>query len=351
MSLPRLAPLVALVTALSLGACAAPPESDAGDTASVEAMLDAEDQQSFADYDATADELAQAAPAEATPIENELTLFAIPAPRLFGLKWKRPGGLARRTLLNEGLGLHRALGHAAVRVSCGGKTFQGSVVDTGNDFRDMVVKEKAGLGVLFRTVPGALEKAEELQPTLDERYDNGRISFIRFKIAPDTCQALLDYAEAFEEANVASQYGFVRPLYREGSGCSAFSMAFLELAQLDEARFRDAWSFDVRVPMSLIGGKDNPGNEVSVLKLFTTFRPWAAESEPHKRLVGWDPTLMFTSIRQWARSGTEQVERRGRALGIVLDRTNVSPRAELKDRTFWAGAPGAARNYWGFGDP
>jgi hypothetical protein len=131
-------------------------------------------------------------------------------------------------------------------------------------------------------------------------------------------------------------------------------MAFLELANLDESRFRDAWSFDVRVPMKLIGGKDNPGNKVSILELFTTFRPWASETEPHMRLAGWDPTLMFTTIKSWAKDAAKNgqpVEKRGKALGLVLDRKNVKPRAELANRTFWAGNPGAARNWWGFGDP
>jgi hypothetical protein len=337
-----------VLAAVMFTACASPGDSTEDVAESQEAELGS-DEESFAAYDATDDELASAAPS--APLDNELTLFAIPAPRLIGLSWKRPGGLARRTLINNGLGLSRSLGHAAVRVSCGKEHFQGSVVDTGDDFRKMVLDEKAGLGVLFRTVPGALEREDGLQPTLDERYDNGRLSFIRFALSPETCHALLDYAKAFDAAGVAGQYGFVRPLYREGAGCSAFSMAFLELANLDEPRFRDAWSFDVRVPMSLIGGKDNPDNQVTVLELFTTFRPWAREDEPHKRLIGWDPTKMFTSIRNWARQGGAPVERRGRALGLVLDRRHVSARTELANRTFWAGAPGDPRNIWGFGDP
>jgi hypothetical protein len=348
MWIPSYRAVAAFVAALSLAACAAPATED--EEASQEEAL-ASEEESFSSYNASEAELASATPEDATVFDNELTLYAIPAPRLFGLKWNRPGGLARRVLLNEGLGFSRALGHAAVRVSCNGTTFLGSMVDTGSEFRDMVLKEKAGLGILFRSVPGAVEDPGSLQGTLDERYENGRISFIRFKIAPDTCQALLDYVQAYKAADVGDRYGFVRPLYREGSGCSAFSMAFLELANLDEGRFRDAWGFDVRVPMTLIGGPDNPGNKVSVLKLFTTFRPWAKESEPHQRLVGWDPTLMFTSIRKWARSGAEHVEKRGRAVGIVLDRSDVAPRAELANRTFWAGEPGAPRSYWGFGDP
>ena len=91
-----------------------------------------------------------------------------------------------------------------------------------------------------------------------------------------------------------------------------------------------------------------------VLELFTTFRPWASETEPHVRLAGWDPTLMFTSIRSLAKEAAkngEPVEKRGKAIGLVLDRRTVTPRAELAQGTYWAGNPGDPRNWWGFGDP
>jgi hypothetical protein len=349
------------LAALAIPACAdqAPPPDDE-EAAFAEAELGADDDaQSWDGYDATDAELSNAA--ASSPGDDELTLFAIPAPRLSGLSWKRPGGLARRVLLGKALGLSRALGHAGVRVQCGATAtepaghFQGSVFDTGDDFRKLVLEEKAGLGVLFRTVPGALEPEADLQSTLDERYANGRVAFARIKIRRDVCQALLAYAREFQRLDVGKAYGFVRPLYKEGAGCSAFSMAFLQLANLDEARFRDEWAFDVRVPMTLIGGQDNPGNKVSILKLMFTFRGWAKDDEPQMRLIGWDPTKMFTSLRTMAktelRSGSSAVERRGRALGIVLDRRDVAPRAELANRTYWAGEAGDPREPWGFGDP
>jgi hypothetical protein len=358
----RLAGLALAVSAAVLPACAAPAADDEGAEIS-EAELGADDDaQSWDTYDATDAELAAAKSAtESDGTDDELTLFAIPAPRLTGLSWKRPGGLARRTLIANGLGLHTAIGHAGVRVSCAATAtepaghFEGSVTDTGDDFRTMVLKEKAGLGILFRTVPGEVQPEDDLQSTIDQRYKNGRISFIRFRVSSEVCHALLGYAAEFQRLDVGKAYGFVRPLYQEGAGCSAFSMAFLELAHLDEARFRSEWSFDVRVPMSLIGGAENPGNKVSVLKLLFTTRPWASEDEPHERLIGWDPTKMFTSIRAMAKAGLRDgslaVEKRGRALGFVLDRRGVAPRPELANRTYWAGAPGAPRSYWGFGDP
>lgn len=206
-----------VLAACSGGACSAPahqdPDGELDEAAQQEAELGSEEE-SFSRYEASDEELATAQPE--APLDNEMTLFAIPAPKLLGLSWRRPGGLARRTLLNVGLGFSRALGHAAVRLSCEGRTFTGSVYDTGNEFQTMVMNEKAGLGVLFRTVPGTMEQPEELQSTFAERYGSGRISFIRFALSRETCSALLDYAKAFTAANIAKEYGFVRPLCGNG---------------------------------------------------------------------------------------------------------------------------------------
>jgi hypothetical protein len=134
----RVAPQVLVVLALLPAfACAAPPE-DQQDLATLAQI--ASEQESFAPLDSTDDELGRAT-AEARAFEHELTVFAIPAPKLTGLSWGSPGALARRTLIGEGLGLSHAIGHAAIRVDCGATGdgppahFQGSMTDTGNEFR------------------------------------------------------------------------------------------------------------------------------------------------------------------------------------------------------------------------
>lgn len=341
MLLSRTAVLLPILAMLACGTQA--PDADEL-TSSADDLVD---EASFADTDATAAELAKARDGEA--FDNEMTLFALPAPRLTGLSWKSPGALARRTLTNQALKFSRSIGHAGIRVECAATPtreaahFQGSMTSTGDEFRDMVLKEKAGLGVLFRTVPGRIEREEELQASLDERYRNGRVSYLRMGISADTCHALLDYARAFAERGVDSQYGFVRPLHQEGAGCSAFSMSFLKLAGVMDPSMQSEWSFDVRIPMQVIGGVTNPGHDVPVWKLFLLTRGWASASEAHLRLTGWDPTLMYESIRARAKSslkdGSEVVEKRGKALGIVLDQRELLASPELRDGSFFVGTP------------
>jgi hypothetical protein len=250
-----------------------------------------------------------------------------------------------------GLGFHRRLGHAGVRIECaqpfvaesGESTsyFQGSMTNVdSNQFNQLLMDDKIGLGMLFDNVDGAIETAEVLEETLQKRYGNGRVSFMRFGIGAETCTDLLAYVHAYRQANIHEYYGLAaRPLYREGSGCSAFSISFLELANLVEERFVDEWTFSVRAPAELVGGSRNPGNRVGLWKLFWLTRSWASPDEEGFDVFGWDPTLMFDSIRDMAeqdvRAGGNSAEARGRAIGLVIDRTDVEPSEALSDRTFF----------------
>ncbi len=283
--------------------------------------------------------------ADAVVFDDQMTLWVIPAPRPFGLTWRRPGPLVRRTIFNEATGLNRGIGHAGITLECAATAdrpavhWQGSVRSTGDDFRGMIFEDKAGMGILFATVPGRLELAEELQPSLDLRARRGRLNWLRMGISSESCHALHDYVAASDEAPANDRYGFVRPLYQEGAGCSAFSMAFLQLAGLVEPWMREEWSFDVNIPMELIGGELNPDNPVGVGKLFTITRGWAEPDEPQLRLNGWEPTYMFHSIHARTFAQGARVEHWGRATGLVLDRRDAVPSPSLMDGSFFSGEP------------
>ncbi len=277
--------------------------------------------------------------------EHELTLWAIPAPRPLGLTWSRPGRLVRRTIFNEALDLNRGIGHAGITLQCGATDerpaahWQGSVRSTGDDFRRLVFEDKAGMGILFAAVPGRLDREDELQETLELRARRGQLAWIRTGIPGETCHALLDYVRGYDERAVDDLYGFVRPLHQEGAGCSAFSMAFLYLAGLEEPWMREEWIFDVRIPTALIGGELHPGNEVGLLRLLSITRGWADPGEAHIRLNGWDPTFMFHSIQARAEGHAVEVERWRRAVGLVVDRRHTPARPALLEGRYFTGEP------------
>ncbi len=283
--------------------------------------------------------------ADAVLFDDELILWIVPAPLPLGMTWRRPGPLVRRTIFNEATDLERGIGHAGVTLSCAAtaarpeERWQGSARSTGDDFRGLVFEEKAGMGILFATVPGRLEREDELQPSLELRARRGRLTWLRMGVSSETCHALVDYVAAADAAGANDQYGFVRPLHKEGAGCTAFAMAFLELAGLVEPWMREEWVFDVRVPMELIGGELNPGNEVGVGRLLGISRGWARPDEPHLRVNGWEPTLMFHSVHARSLAADAPVEQWGRATGLVLDRRDQAPAQALLDGSYFAGEP------------
>lgn len=350
--LPLLATVCSLLCSLlatgEMAGCSSAPANDEDGSVSEDDLKS--ESESFAPLDATDTDLRDAKDGTARPFEHQFTLFAIPAPKLTGLSWSTPGALARRTLINEGLGLSRGIGHVQVRIECGalgGKpaaSLQVGQSSVGEQFKEMVLKEKAGLGVLFRTVDGVLETQELVERTVQERYASGRMSFLRAGISGASCHALLDYVKAYDAKDIEKNYGFVRPSFQEGSGCSAFGMSFMKLAGLTEPYMANEWRFDVNIPMTLIGGTTNPGNDVSVLRLLVLGRPWARAGEPFIRLNGWDPTLMYKSLALRAKAALAagdslSVEKRGRALGMVVDRQTATPMEELTNGTFFRGTP------------
>lgn len=289
--------------------------------------------------------------ASATPFPDQLTLYAIPAPKPAELSWETPGKLVRNVLFNTvgaELGFFtRTLGHMGVHVQCGAANglpaleWKGSMTNAvASEFRESVLKQGFALGVLFHNFTGRYERPDELQGSVDERYRNGRIAFVRFGIRAETCRRLLSYAEEFDRLKVNRYYGLAaRARYKEGAGCSDFSVSVVEIAGLMEKAFRRSWTFDVRVPLELIGGPTT-GKKVSIVKAALA-RRWALASEPHRRIAGWDPTLAYRWIRDAAGSvarggkvplvGAIRVERRGEALGLVLDRRTVPTPTE----PFW----------------
>jgi hypothetical protein len=301
----------------------------------------------------------------ADPEAYTLTLFAIAAPSSLlnqsGISWVSPGALVRTTLINEGgaafAGFTRTIGHAGIEVNCanfGSKAaskFYGSqTTKNGQDLNNKVTQEQVGLGMMIDNVPGKIEPESALRASVDDRIANGGMSYVRFQIAPKVCHALLDYEKAYEAANIQDRYGLMaRPLYREGAGCSAFSMAFLELANVIAPEMRTAWSFNVRIPRftepligspePLIGGTMHPTDKIPVARVSTLTRGWAKPQEEGVDLFGWDPTQMHVWIDAAAQSaglatGTK-AETKGKVRGLVIDRRTQAAAPELLAGTFF----------------
>ena len=259
---------------------------------------------------------------------DELTLYVYPSP---GIDWSSPSTLAADTLA-FGMTKKRSIGHVTVEVSCGGeKPFHiltGVSQVTNAESAKVLFLQGYGLGILFYDFKGESELESELAPELQTRFESGKLSFLNYKINHKTCARLQTYVTEYLARGYDKHYGLTnRPLYGEGSGCSAFALSFLELAGIVEPEYSENWLKSLLVPRAIVGGPTTK-QDVPIGWVLLWSR-WAHKNEAHIPLSFWDPDLMHDWIKKtWenelsAPSGRYKLETRGNAVGLTLDRRKV----------------------------
>jgi len=237
---------------------------------------------------------------------GSLTIYAIPSPR--GLEWSTPKALAWSTYQNQNSAQTHTIGHANIHLRCDiaagdEENFEiatGMTSTEDDPTRALLQDEGYGLGILFVTIPGRLEPAQEIAADLESRRKSGLINFMQFKISAKTCSRLAKYVREYKDRGYDQAYGLPnRPRYGEGSGCSAFVASFLDLAGLHTPTLRSKWYRELRVPKHLVGGPLT-GNFVRVMDLIRPLRPsrWAKPEEPHFLIQFYDPEALFLNLRE-----------------------------------------------------
>jgi hypothetical protein len=230
-----------------------------------------------------------------------LTLYAIPPPQ--SINWKSPHQLALSMVRNflvkkEAPFPTRPMGHIIVELEKDGDTVLTAIVaNTPKDFFSAILREKYGLGVLFKLFEGHLEKKEALLPEIEHRENSGKIAFITFTITDSSYGYLKNYVDSFRLLGYDKLYnGLNDPRHGEGSGCSAFGVSFLELIHVLDPEFTREWSRDIAIPDKLIGG-EMTGNRVSLVNVFFSCR-WAKDIKKHTHLRLYDPELVYAWIQK-----------------------------------------------------
>jgi len=272
--------------------------------------------------------------------ENSLTLHIIRSPN--GLDWSTPKKLARTVVLNALSPKNRMIGHVAIELKCEGsaeKQVVHEVTGTANKdssiYSKQILFKRMGFGVIFDTYAGVLESKEELLKEFEKKYNKkrrNRITFIKHLINGETCYRLKTYLEEYRKSGYGNFYGLpLRPLQREGAGCSAFGVSFLTNAGLMREEFKDNWTYDLKVPSDLIGGKYHPdgSNKVSLFNLYflqKSKNKWASKGEDYKRIFFWDPDTMY----QWTMERIKNMDypraaivKRGETHGLVIQAEHI----------------------------
>lgn len=256
-----------------------------------------------------------------------LTLYSFPPPHPY--KWRSPHSLLVSTVRNyyskTGNVPRRILGHMVVELKKDTAVFlTGMASDEISGMKNLLLREKIGLGVLFKQVKGHLEETSQVQAELKMRTELSKAAFISFKINDSAYHYLLAFIDSFKLRGYDSLYnGLNMPRAGKGSGCTAFGISFLELINALRPEYDENWAVHMNIPEKLIGSTEKH-KKVSVRRIFFTFR-WAANDKPCRKLVLFEPYLIYKWVNELWKMEYDQPESKyqfvqtGLARGIVID--------------------------------
>ncbi len=262
-----------------------------------------------------------------------LTLYTIPPPHPY--KWRNPNSLLVSTIRNYYSKTlyqpRRVLGHMVIELKKDSSFYlTGMVSDDLTNLKNSILKEKIGLGVLFKLVKGHLEESREVQSELKLRTTSAQAAFITFNISDSAYHYLLSYIDSFKVKGYDKLYnGLNVPRAGKGCGCTAFGISFLELINALDPEYRDQWAIQVKVPEKLIGGSGSK-KKVSLRRLFFTFR-WAKGTQAYKNLTLYEPYLIYDWINTvWEKEldnpkSKYRVITSGKARGLLVDCSTCLP--------------------------
>lgn len=227
-----------------------------------------------------------------------LTLYSFPSPHPY--KWRSPHSLLTSTIRNyyskTKYQPRRMLGHMVIELKKDTVVFlTGMVSDEISGMKNSLLKEKIGLGVLYKLVKGHMEETSEVQTEIRMRAEISKVAFISFKISDSGYNYLRAFVDSFKLRGYDSLYnGFNMPRAGKGCGCTAFGMSFLELINALLPEYSDKWAVHINVPEKLIGDK-LAKKKVSIRRLFFSFR-WARTGTPYRKLELYEPYLIYNWV-------------------------------------------------------
>ena len=252
---------------------------------------------------------------------HELTLYVIPSP--LGLDWSSPKNIAFSALKNRLSFKPRFIGHVFVELKCNQEYELTGMTGKNFDYLTQLLIEQRGMGILFHSFEGTLEKEEEIAPELKEYLQSGYTTFTRFKLNEKQCQRLSTYLREYKKNNVGRHYGLVhRPRYGEGAGCSAFAVSFPQVLDILDQEMKDEWSQTILIPQEYAGPPIGE-KSVALYKVLMHADRWANHHEKNVPLTFWDPDKMNAWIKKKVamKQANYQVTKIGNAEGIVFDKS------------------------------
>lgn len=258
-------------------------------------------------------------------ISQQLTIYVIPSP--VDRSWESPREIifsSAKNLVYPEKSKKHFMGHVFIHLKNGDESYlTGSTMLSREPVKNMLLKEGIGLGILTADIEGMLEPSQKLFYELAQRYQNGNISFIRFKISHEMYLRLKYYLDEYQKNDYDNIYnGQNKPREGKGAGCSAFGTSFIEVAGFMKNEWLEKWVKKARIPSDLIGNKEK-GFKVGALKMILRNK-WAKADEPHRLVCMFDPNAIHNWIVDQAKNvkgENVQILRHNKAIGLEYDYT------------------------------
>lgn len=199
---------------------------------------------------------------------------------------------------------------------------------------ELVLKKRAGLGVLGSTIQGKMETEENIKEGIALYAKRNKVLYIKFKINAEAAKRILDFMEYYCQTTDAGfapceKYnGSLWPRYEnEGSGCSAFALTLLDVANIIPPEANE-WLVDVKVPMELIGGEINNNKRIKLSAIRKT-NSWYAglglEDVDYVNYKVFDPSIINSWIckKRIQNDSIYQVDEEDGLWGLLVDKRNV----------------------------
>lgn len=235
------------------------------------------------------------------------------------------------------------LGHLVVKLDAPESrhpVYSGMASSSKKEKRQLVMKEKVGLGILGAVMQGHLETGDTVLGKIRKYTRMEKVAFIRYLISEEAFKRISVFLDEFRSYQVggftpSSVYGGIFwPRYEnEGAGCTAYGMAMLDLAGI-LGEEQSEWKAEVQIPMNLIGGEFNKGLKVKNKTILHSDNWYEGNPDSISAYVPfwiYDPAMVFDWIKKKRAevhdtlSGSYCAVMEDNIPGLVSDRRNTRP--------------------------
>jgi hypothetical protein len=218
---------------------------------------------------------------DSTVQHHEITIYVIKS--VSPIDWSNPSNLYKSTFncfINSGFKKnYYPIGHTFARINSTLLPAPRYAAMTGAkqvEKVELVLIRKIGFGVLGSTVHGKMEPEKSIKRGISFYSKRNMVAFIKFRINEKSLRRILQFIDYFgRKTNLGFApcdfyNGSTWPRYEnEGSGCSGFGMALLDVAHLLPSE-SNKWMINVNIPMDLIGGEFNNNKKIKISSILHT---------------------------------------------------------------------------------